>query len=498
MSDNILNTEVQVELAEAPLERIPSRNRRPDPVARDAFNKNCYPFYDKTESRYRNKQEVLDKIVCQIDKRGNRYIYFKKNDSEYDRLSFLKLKEKGCITNYNSYYDPSKDDQGHSDLIDNDLYQNCSDTALAPINTDSIILLDYINNLRDRLHIEVDETVKDFINDLIKYTNLNREGLDEIFKGSFTIIRDKGYFFNKYKCNSASRVCNTKILLSESSHDSLHKDTQYRLGRGFLFNCTKDGSCDTNKSSDFFDLLLGTSPIPEFYGNTWFQFEYANLLTPLNKYALHAVAYYKHIQTKQNIGPFGESDYAEYIKPLILDICNYNDCTQDVCEPIPCVKPKVDLKEVSARYISENNINILRYGNIKNIIKTLLNSITRVTLETVYNIFTAELKSSKSRIDVRYFLFLEKICEYLSHLFNSFSYDREQITEIIFLIIYYIKTNNENYDELNSIITKRYHETIPIGGKYKTKTKKHNKKTRKYKTRKYKTRKYKTRKYKSK
>ena len=473
------NTAVQ----EQPLER---RIRRPDSNARDIFNNNCYPFYDKTENRYRNKQEVLDNIVCQTDSRGARYIYFRKNASEYHRLSSAQLRDHGCINNYNSYYDPSKDEPGHVVLTVDDLHQNCSNTALEPINPDSIILLDYVNSLRDRLHAEVDETIKSFINDLIKYTNLNREGLDEIFKGAFTIIRDKGFFFNRYKCSPASRECNTKILLSESSHDSLHKDTQYRLGNRILYKCTEDGTCDTDNPNDFFDLLVGTSPIPEFYGDTWFQFEYANLLTSWNKYTLHAIAYGKHVSTKKNVGPFGESDYAEYVKPFILDICNYNDCTEDVCKPIPCVKPIVDLKKRSDRYISENNINITRYKVIKNFIKILLDSTTKVTLTNVLDFFIAETKNKVSRIDVRYLLFLEKICEYLSHLFNSFSYDREQITEIIFLIVYYIKTNNENYDELNRIITKRYHETSPIGGKNKTKTKKHNKKTRKYKTRKYK------------
>jgi hypothetical protein len=479
------------ELVAPPLERRSSRNRAPEQYARDAFNKNCYPFYDKTENRYRNKQEVLDKIVCQRDSRGNRYIFFKKNDSEYHRLSLAKLRTNGCISNYNEYYDPSKDEPGHTDLID--LYQNCSDTALAQINTDSIILLDYVNSLRDRLHIEVDETIKNFINDLIKYTNLNREGLDEIFKGAFTIIRDKGYFFNKYKCNPASRKCNTKILLSESSHDSLHKDTQYRLGNRSLYKCTLSGTCDTDNPNDFFDLLVGTSPIPEFYGDTWFQFEYANLLTSWNKYTLHAVAYTKHLATKQNVGPFGESDYAEYVKPFILDICNYNDCTEDVCEPIPCVKPNVDLKETSARYISEHDIHITRYKDIKNFIKTLFNSTTKVRLNTVLELFTAEAKSKISRIDVRYQPLLLKICEYLTHLSSVEPYDREEIIEIIFLIFYYIKISNINYDELNRIIDERYNKSTPTGGKYKRKTKITRGKARKYKNR---TKKRRTIKYK--
>ena len=75
-----------------------------------------------------------------------------------------------------------------------------------------------------------------------------------------------------------------------------------------------------DKSNSSFDVLIGTSIIEPFYGCTWFQFEYANLNNAYNKYLLHGYSYAKHVWSKQNVGPLGESKYAEYVDILILDV----------------------------------------------------------------------------------------------------------------------------------------------------------------------------------
>ena len=68
---------------------------------------------------------------------------------------------------------------------------------------------------------------------------------------------------------------------------------------------------------------------------------------------------------------------------------------------------------------------------------------------------------------------------------DNFTYDRDEIIEIMFLIFYYFKEHKTNYAELKSIIDKRYSSSRKMGGKRnkrKTKSLKKNKrKTRKNK-----------------
>lgn len=293
-----------------------------------------------------------------------------------------------------------------------------------------------------------------------------------------------------------TRFCDTKKFLSESSHDSLHKDTQYRIGNGIIYNCDENGSCNKNSANSVFDLLVGTSPIEYFYGDTWIQFEYANLLTGWNKYALHAYSFFLHKLTGQNVGPLGNSDYAEYKKPLILEICKPEGCESSYCDPIQCVRPKIDLDEYSDNFLREHNISIVDYKILKDFVKNRFDSRSKIIFSSINEIITKYIDDYDSVLDDlnyktipisenQYNLYTKIVpyIDFLSTNNNNNTYDREEIIEIMFLILYYANENNSNYDELGIKINERYSTS---GGR-KSKNKKNTKTTRKSKRKNRKT-----------
>lgn len=467
-----------------------------DTVAKEKYINNCYFFYDSKNNRDKTPQEIKDNFKCQLSKNNRKMLYSKRDDkNEYDYISQEKMIRGLCMNNYNTYINSEEN------LELEDLYRNCSKNSFRTINEDYDKLLQYANELSQEL--QVDEQIKKFIIDLIVYTNINKEGLEELYKGAFIIIRDKGFFYNRFKCES-SRICNTKKFLSESSHDSLYKDPQYRIGNGVLYNCDENGMCNRNQSNNVFDLLIGTSPNNYFYGDTWIQFEYANLLTQWNKYGLHAYSFFKHKASGKNVGPLGESEYAEYVKPLILEVCNPISCETLPCKPIPCVRPKINLHEYSVNFLRENNISIQDYKDIKDFIKSNFNSTARIKFVDIkkslkdyiedYKEYQEALRdldyrrsgSIKSTSRQQYVL-CKAMLPYINSLSetDNFTYDRDEIIEIMFLIFYYFKEHKTNYTELKSIIDERYSSSRKTGGKRnkrKTKSLKKNKrKTRKNK-----------------
>jgi hypothetical protein len=464
----------------------------------ETHKQNCYFFYDTKNNRHKTVEEIKDKFKCQKTKNGRKMLYAKRdNTEEYDFVSQTKLRDYNCVLNYNSNFNPEKDSPNHKNLDTEALLENCSDNSFRDINPDYDKLLQYAYRLSDELH--VDEEIKKFVVDLVVYTNINKEGLDELYKGAFVIIRDKGFFYNRFKCGTA-RICDTKKFLSESSHDSLYKDPQYRIGNGVLYNCDENGICDKNQSNTVFDLLIGTSPNNYFYGDTWMQFEYANLLTIWNKYALHVYSFVKHKWTGQNVGPLGESVYAEYVKPLILEICNPAVCTNPPCEPVPCVRPKINLQEYSETFLRENNISIQDYKDIKDFIKSKFGSTSRIKIADIkkemsdyikaYDDYQKAVRDDDDTTNIRYttreqYLLCKSMIPYIDSLSetDNYNYDRDEIIEIMFLIFYYFKENKTNYTELKNIIDQRYASSRKTGGKRnkrKTKSLKKNKrKTRK-------------------
>lgn len=484
------------------------KNRKMAPEAYEKYKGNCY-FFTKENDQHKTTAEILNDFRCQQlktknDKVQNR-LYLKQND----KLFFVpQTKINECITNYNQYIDPERNQLNHKELESQDFLNKCSENTLNEVNIDSVSLLKYANDLSEQAN--VDENIKQFITELIEYTNINKEGIKELYNGAFIIIRDNGYFYNKFKCNG--RECKTKLLASESSHNSLSKDPQYRIGQGTIYTC-EDDKCNIDSSNNFFDLLIGTSPINYFYGDTWIQFEYANLLTIWNKWALHLVAYLKHRKTKKNIGPMGESEYVEYVKPLILNICKQPNCTNEPCEPIHCVTSNVDLKAESNKYLIDNNIVMNDYRIIKDLIqsyfsyavnygifRTSPSEITMLNVKKIVenyiekyedyieakrdiNVYSRALKYSETNKEI--YLMCKKLLPYLNYLSenDNFKYNREQIIEIMFLIYYYINTNNTNYAELKTKIDERYSTTRQTAGK------KNRRKTRSLKKNKRKTKK---------
>jgi hypothetical protein len=458
--------------------------------AREAYKQNCYFFYDSKNNRDKTLQEIKEKFKCQLSKNNRKMLYAKRDDkNEYDFVSQKELGNNLCISNYNNYFNSESQKLN----LETDLLSNCSKNSFRTINEDYDKLLQYAYQLSDELH--VDEQIKQFVIDLVVYTNINKEGLKELYKGAFVIIRDKGFFYNRFKCESA-RMCNIKQWIPESSHDSLHKDNQYRIGNGIIYNCDENGICNKNESNNAFDLLIGTSPINDFYGDTWIQFEYANLLTAWNKWALHAYSTFRHVRTQKNIGPLGESEYAEYVKPLILEICKPASCEQAPCEPIPCVRPKIDLENYSNTFITQKNIILPDYKLIKNFIKSKFGYNNRISINQIKDSIEKEFEEifdplhyvpdkteTQTESQIEFENLLKKLEPYVIELakVDNFKYDREQIIEIMFLIYYYANLNNTNYAEMIDEINTRYSSNRTTGGKKTRRNKKKITNKKKYK-----------------
>jgi len=178
---------------------------------------------------------------------------------------------------------------------------------------------------------------------LNKNTNIDLVGLKEILNGAYTVIEnDNGDLYYKV-CQLAKQerdiergtapyfVAGKRISrVPESSHDSCpsntkcktpHDKDQIRMGQGLLYDCNERGLCNRNKSSSYFDLIIGVQCNDDGAesGNTWFQFEYARLTGSTiaekvtNKYLLHVYSFLCYVASfcTKNQGTFGTSKFVE-------------------------------------------------------------------------------------------------------------------------------------------------------------------------------------------
>ena len=438
--------------------RSKKRVRNMSVKAKESFKQNCAPFYDFDIDNFKQRNDIIKNVKCKPGKTGN-MLYYKRDDSdEYNFIPQKQLNENGCYSNYNTY--SSSEDT----LEANDLLINCSKDQFKDVNKEYVSLLKYIEDLSKQL--DVDIKINEFIYDLIEYTNINLYGIKELFNGAFVIIKDdNGYFFYKYK--SSGRMCNTRKKISESSHDTLFKDGQYRMGKGILYNCdTSKNECslNTKKKSSVFDLLVGTSPIENYYGDTWIQFEYANILGFKNKFLLHGYSFLAYKYYGKNIGPLGTSEYTEYTKPLILEVCK-DKCLYKKCVPIKCVRPIIDLKKYSSNFLEENKIDLLEYKSIKDYIKKNISFGNKISINDILFDINDYIEASESidltilsSINLKQLELLKKMIVYLQEISGTKKYEKEEVVEIMFLILFYVN-NTKNLEEFKSKIEKRYYKS---------------------------------------
>jgi hypothetical protein len=345
-----------------------------------------------------------------------------------------------------------------------------SDKGFKDINPDYDGLISYAHDLESKL--EVDTLIKEFIMKLILYTNINRDGLREIYNGAFVIIQDEGFFYDSIvteKNSDKLRVCITKKSIPDTSHDSVHTAPQYRIGRGILYDC-REGTCDVTRSNSSFDCLIGKSPIPDLYGNTWFQFEYANLLGLWNV-VLHGLSFVRHKVSGKNVGPLGKSEYAEYVKPLILTVCN--ECDDDrlaECIPLQCVKQRIDLHEYSSNFLSRVKLSLPDYTHVRlksfvtaNFYKGYKMSFSQLHHAIGDHIFHANSSDESSSGDTSHLTQVNMIAPYVEFLQEQeqkqdshMRYDIDIIQEIVFLLFYYATHDNIDYDEILRTIRSKY------------------------------------------
>jgi hypothetical protein len=415
--------------------------------------KKCYPFVNSVGT-LKSKKQLKRSFKCK-----NQKIYAKKNNFTY--LLYPEEKLNDCVTEYNST-------QKQIQIEIDDIYPRCRDDTFDDINPDVVNLYTYLEQLA--LELKIDRTVYEFMQYLITYTNISIEVLNEMLKGAFIVIRDNGFIFNKFSRNPNSRKCNLSGRMPESSHNSV--GDQYRIGNGIIYNCDTDtGECIKTKSNSVFDLLIGTSIIEPFYGCTWFQFEYANLNNSYNKYWLHAVAYAKYKFKNKNVGPLGESRYAEYVDILILDVC-YDDCEK--CDPTPCITRKQDIFTTSYDFLNDNRIVLSEYNALKTIIKIPKGN---HTLTEVYELIDDYIFENEEELSPSVYDILTNISYYMKKLGIDNTFSQNECLCILFLIYYYIpfKKTKKYLPIIKAKIQDRY---IFEGGKLKNKNKN---KTIKYK-----------------
>ena len=169
-------------------------------------------------------------------------------------------------------------------------------------------VIDYLEKHKD----EIDRTYLSIVCHLLLLTNFNYSHLKMLLKGSYFIIIDNGIFYKKWKKYSNFNKSMFKYI---SSHNSCNK--KYRIGKNKILNI--NGHTNNN-----FDCLIGTfccndkEHISHKNCHTWFQFENTRLNSIINKLK-HSVDYIKHIFTRKNIGPFGNSSYTQN-NPIFLKL----------------------------------------------------------------------------------------------------------------------------------------------------------------------------------
>ena len=183
-------------------------------------------------------------------------------------------------------------------------------------------LLDYLSTIHNTLKMHDD--IYYFLKYIINKTNVDLLAFNEILKGAFVILQDDGGKFYTHFKTQGSTIEYEIILDGVAFHKSTHwsRDPQFRLGKDDLVNLT-------NSNNQTFDLLMGTSILPDFKGSTWFQFENSRM-TSASTVVMHALDYVKYaLFSRGNLGPFGESLHVELREkgPLIVNVCdNFENC----------------------------------------------------------------------------------------------------------------------------------------------------------------------------
>jgi hypothetical protein len=147
-------------------------------------------------------------------------------------------------------------------------------------------------------------------------TNIESRAFEQVLRGAFVILQDNGAIYEQFKKHGRpveyTDYGPTRVY--PSSHWS--EKSQYRLGKGEIFD--QQGNKNTT-----FDLLVGTSILPDFAGNTWFQFENSRIET-VAQMMFHIKDFIKYVGTDAgNIGAFGNSPYTELKQkgPLLVEMC---------------------------------------------------------------------------------------------------------------------------------------------------------------------------------
>jgi len=179
---------------------------------------------------------------------------------------------------------------------------------------EKIDLLNYMKMIRTKKTVDVQ--IYNFLKILIMKTNIESRAFEQVLRGAFVILQDNGAIYEQFK-KHGRQVKYTDygpVKVYTSSHWS--EKSQYRLGKGELFDQQE------NKNTTF-DLLVGTSILPDFAGNTWFQFENSRIVT-ITQSVFHIKDYIKYVGTDAgNIGAFGNSPYTELKQkgPLLVEMC---------------------------------------------------------------------------------------------------------------------------------------------------------------------------------
>lgn len=313
---------------------------------------NCAPFV-KGDGGWRTADEIREHLICIPDRRKDNQFYHIRNlkqqrKNAYDHFG-TDREVQACLDAYNAERD--------TDVKIDDI-ANCKITDLVNVNPDYANMLQYLQALNDTG--VVSETVLDFLQSLVEYTNVTMTALKEIINGAFTIIRgDSGYFYNQFKDSGDAMKCSEWVCgIAETSHDSL--DNQYRLGQRSLVGPELLRDREAAPVSHIFDLLVGTSVLPgDLSGSTWFQFEYARLTGETmirglwNRVAEHLKSFVQYKWTGRNQGVFGGSKYAEYNTPLLLDLCVHNGKIRSCASAELRRKKQRDPFEVTDAYWSQ-------------------------------------------------------------------------------------------------------------------------------------------------
>lgn len=166
---------------------------------------------------------------------------------------------------------------------------------------------------------------------LSENTNIDVPSFRKMLRGAYICVRnDNAELFNficinldretsrKSSILNKPKLVTNKGLIPGSSHKSFVKgvsqecklklkgNNQIRFGKGVIYDMNKDGSLNEDKGSKKYDLIMGIT----IDNHTWFQFEKTRTDTFAQK-VLHIGDFFQHKATRQNIGPFGNSNYTD-------------------------------------------------------------------------------------------------------------------------------------------------------------------------------------------